>query len=76
VRTNYESLALHFLESALQLSPQDSAVLNELGVVFLRLQRLEDALHCLGQASEHIVKSNQQSAEVRVSILALYSILV
>ena len=47
LRTNYLSLALHLLFGALRLRPDDPAVLNELGVVYLKQDRLDEALEHL-----------------------------
>ncbi len=40
IRTNSVSLALHLLWGALDYAPRDPVLLNELGVAFLRLDRL------------------------------------
>ena len=39
VRTNYLSLALHLLGGALQIIPKDPVVHNEIGVIYMRLDR-------------------------------------
>ncbi len=50
VRTNYLPLALHILVSAAGISPMDPNVLNELGVVYMRLDRLEESYEALHSA--------------------------
>lgn len=64
VRTSYDSLALHFLNSALVLVPEDPVALNELGVVYLRLQRDEDAIYSLEKAANLAIKNNFHSSEI------------
>lgn len=44
IRTNNLSLAAHTLSGARNLCSMDAQVLNELGVVFVRLERLSEAL--------------------------------
>lgn len=50
VRTNFLSLALHILLGALELSPLDPSVLNELGVVYMKMDKLPLALVQFEQA--------------------------
>lgn len=51
VRTNHLSLGLHLLSSALKISPRDATVHNEIGVILLKQERLEEALHHLQLAA-------------------------
>ena len=51
VRTNYLSLALHLLVGALRIQPHDPALLNEVGVVCLKQDRLDDAIEHLSLAA-------------------------
>lgn len=44
LRTNFLSLALHVLLGALELCPRDPGVLNELGVVYMKLGNLGEAV--------------------------------
>ena len=50
VRTNYLSLALHILTTALKLSPKNAIVLNEIGVIYLKQNKLQMALENLAAA--------------------------
>ena len=50
VRTNYLPLALHILTAALELSPQNPIILNEMGVIYLKQDRLQLALEHLTNA--------------------------
>jgi anaphase-promoting complex subunit 6 len=59
VRTNYLTLALHLLSGALNISPNDPIVLNETGVIYLRLERLEEALTYFSQAVAVINATSQ-----------------
>ena len=61
VRTNYLSLALHLFDGALKISPNDPIVLNEVGVVFLKQDRLEKAIEHLALASS-IVQDQDERA--------------
>ncbi|CAM9179956.1 unnamed protein product, partial [Ectocarpus fasciculatus] len=45
IRTNNVTLAVHILQGALQLCPDDPITLNELGVAALSLSSPEEALH-------------------------------
>lgn len=47
VRTNSLPLALRLLQSALEIAPHDANVLNELGVVYMRLDRKDEAISTL-----------------------------
>lgn len=58
MRTNYLSLALHLLGGALALSPHDHVALNEVGVIYLRLHRLEEAVAHLAKAVEALEGSD------------------
>eukprot|EP01036_Dinobryon_divergens_P022778 gene22778-31072_t len=44
LRTNFLSLALHVLLGALELCPKDPGVLNELGVAYMKLGKLDSAI--------------------------------
>jgi anaphase-promoting complex subunit 6 len=61
VRTNYLSLALHLLSSALEMAPNDALVLNELGVIYLKLDRLEDAVEHLSKAVAAVLQASRDS---------------
>lgn len=63
VRTNYLSLALHLLTSALRLCPSDPMILNELGVAYMKQNNLEKALEFLKRAA-HIVASEARGASL------------
>lgn len=63
LRTNYLSLALHLLVSALKLSPSDPMILNELGVAHMKQDNLEKGREYLGKAA-HIVASGARSASL------------
>jgi anaphase-promoting complex subunit 6 len=68
VRTNYLSLALHLLFGALRIRPQDPSVLNELGVVYMKQDRLKEALDHLSLAASIIQASTDGSNEDFVAI--------
>jgi tetratricopeptide (TPR) repeat protein len=63
IRTNNYSLALHVLTEALELCPNDPAIMNELGVVYLQLNRLEEALGPFRKAAEGILISCKRGAK-------------
>ncbi len=48
-------MAMHILLSALDLNPDDPVLLNELGVVYLRVGRVDDAFAVLERGAEKIV---------------------
>jgi anaphase-promoting complex subunit 6 len=54
-RTNNYSLSLHVLTEALELCPNDPTIMNELGVVYLHLNRLEEALGPFRRAAEGVL---------------------
>ena len=54
IRTSNLSLGLHILLGALEMSPDDPAIRNELGVVYMKLDRLEDACSNLKIAAESV----------------------
>lgn len=54
VKTSNFAMALHVLLSALEISRNDSTVLNELGAIYLQLGRYEDALEHLGAGAKLI----------------------
>jgi tetratricopeptide (TPR) repeat protein len=63
IRTNNYSLALHVLTEALELCPNDPAIMNELGVVYLQLNRLEEALGPFRKAAEGVLTSGKKGAK-------------
>lgn len=63
VRTNYLSLALNLLSAALEISPSDPTVLNELGVVYIRLDRLDEAIDHFSRAVAIVQSSSVSSHE-------------
>ena len=67
VRTNYLSLALNMLSGALEISPSDPTVLNELGVVYIRLDRINEAIDHFSRAVAlvHSTSASQQNASYR-----------
>ena len=50
VRTNYLPLALHILTAALELSPKNPIILNEMCVIYLKQDRLQQALEHISAA--------------------------
>ena len=65
VRTNYLPLALHILTSALQLSPNNAVVLNEIGVIYLKQEKLQLALEHLSAAVQSL-KNDELSSNNNV----------
>ncbi len=61
LRTNYLSLALHLLFTALRLRPNDPLVLNELGVVYLKQDRPDEAIEHLARAAT-LLHAEQEEA--------------
>jgi len=59
VRTSNFSLALHVLVEARTRSPTDATVLNELGVVYMQLNRLQEAMKHLRKAAELITSPSR-----------------
>lgn len=59
VRTSYLSLALHILTAALQLSPRNADIVNEIGVIYLKQEKLEMALEQFSSAIS-LLKSDEQ----------------
>ena len=67
IRTNFLSLAAHMLLGAAELCPNDPGVLNELGVVYMRMQRVDLSLQHLESAvqalSRDLIGEEQQRQE-------------
>lgn len=57
VRTSNYSLALHVLAEANAHSPANPTILNEMGVIYLQLNRNQDALKLFRKATERITQS-------------------
>lgn len=54
---------MHVLTEALELCPNDPAIMNELGVVYLHLNRLDEALGPFRKAAEAILMSGKKGAK-------------
>jgi len=50
VRTNYLPLALNYLNAALEISPQNPIILNEMGVIYLKQDKMQLAYDHLSRA--------------------------
>ena len=71
LRTNFLSLALHVLLGALELCPNDPGVLNELGVAYMKLGKLDCAIQHFEVAvralenTETIINPHQAAGQVK-----------
>lgn len=63
IRTNFVPLAQHMLQSALQICPNDAGLLNELGVVHLKLNQMDLAIAYLELAVQRLSEQRQAAKD-------------